>query len=343
MPISRYFYSGSSLYEKLNEWGGLGIPFLFILDFEGKEGYIIPKDQLGNSGVYFQTPGQGNHPSGDQNPALRSIKFQKSPLTLDTYARHFSKVIQAMDRGETYLLNLTFSTPVQIDQNLLDLFNSGISPYKLLFLDEFLVFSPEPFIRIQNGRIYSYPMKGTSRVEGIGLNTDHPSYTIELDKLLNNRKEMAEHATIVDLIRNDLNRVSKRVRVEKYRYPDRIESKDQTLIQLSSEISGELPEGYAHTIGTILESLLPAGSISGAPKKKTLELIKEIETHKRAYYTGIFGVFDGKDLDSAVMIRFLEKTETNQFVFKSGGGITSQSRLEDEYEELIHKIYVPII
>jgi para-aminobenzoate synthetase component I len=87
--------------------------------------------------------------------------------------------------------------------------------------------------------------------------------------------------------------------------------------------------------------LLPAGSISGAPKPKTIEIIKEVEKEKRGYYTGVFGYFDGKNLDSGVVIRYIEQNQDERF-YRSGGGITSQSNALDEYNEVIQKIYVPV-
>ena len=83
------------------------------------------------------------------------------------------------------------------------------------------------------------------------------------------------------------------------------------------------------------------GSISGAPKKKTVEIIKSVEREERGYYTGIAGIFDGKDLDSCVMIRFIEKNN-NSFRYRSGCGITFLSELTSEYQEMIDKVYVPI-
>ncbi|MDD3167364.1 MAG: chorismate-binding protein, partial [Bacteroidales bacterium] len=85
----------------------------------------------------------------------------------------------------------------------------------------------------------------------------------------------------------------------------------------------------------------PAGSISGAPKKKTVQHIKQIETHARGFYTGIMGIFDGNNLDTAVLIRMIVQTQTG-LVYKSGGGITALSQLEEEYNEMQQKIYVPI-
>ena len=87
--------------------------------------------------------------------------------------------------------------------------------------------------------------------------------------------------------------------------------------------------------------MLPAGSICGAPKKKTVEIILEAEQYDRGYYTGVFGHWDGNCLDSAVAIRYIEK-EGENLVFKSGGGITFQSRCELEYDEMLKKVYVPI-
>ena len=82
--------------------------------------------------------------------------------------------------------------------------------------------------------------------------------------------------------------------------------------------------------------------MTGAPKKKTVEIIREAETYDRGYYTGVTGFFDGKNLDSAVIIRFVEQLPDGSLVFKSGGGITFKSDIESEYEEMIHKVYVPV-
>lgn len=158
--------------------------------------------------------------------------------------------------------------------------------------------------------------------------------------ILSDEKETAEHYTIVDLIRNDLNIVAKNVRVDKFKYIEKIRTNNKNLLQVSSKISGTLDKNLNNKIGDIIFSLLPAGSISGAPKKKTVEIILEAETYKREFYTGVAGIFDGKNIDSCVMIRFIQKNNENLF-YKSGGGITSMSNLENEYNELNDKIYVP--
>jgi len=93
-------------------------------------------------------------------------------------------------------------------------------------------------------------------------------------------------------------------------------------------------------IGDILDTLLPAGSISGTPKKSTMEIIEKIEDYDREYFSGVFGVYDGLTLQSGVMIRFVQKTQDG-YLYKSGGGITLDSDALEEYNELNDKVYLP--
>ncbi|MFT3754224.1 MAG: aminodeoxychorismate synthase component I [Paludibacter sp.] len=259
------------------------------------------------------------------------IKWNLKPVGIESYQPKFDYVVEQIHKGNSFLTNLTQPTEVNTDLSLLDLYNIGTAKYKLWFKDHFTVLSPETFIRIQGRTISSYPMKGT-----IDATIPHAE-----DIILNDPKEKAEHATIVDLIRNDLSLVADQVEVKRYRYIDKITTNKQDLLQVSSEITGCLPENFCEKLGDILFTLLPAGSICGAPKQKTLEIIEQAEGYERGFYTGICGWFDGKNLDSAVMIRFIEQQD-NKLIFKSGGGITSQSELEKEYEELIQKVYVPV-
>ena len=162
------------------------------------------------------------------------------------------------------------------------------------------------------------------------------------ETILNDAKEKAEHYTIVDLLRNDLSMVAKNVRVQKFRYIDHLKTSRKNLLQVSSEITGQLPKNYHEHLGEILFRILPAGSVSGAPKKKTLEIIKSAEKEDRGYYTGVAGFYDGKSLKSFVMIRFISK-QNEQLFYHSGGGVTVNSKAEKEFEELNDKIYVPVI
>jgi para-aminobenzoate synthetase component 1 len=98
---------------------------------------------------------------------------------------------------------------------------------------------------------------------------------------------------------------------------------------------------YRCHLGDIFFTILPAGSVTGAPKKRTTAIIHEVEQSERGYYTGICGIFDGNNVDSAVMIRFIE-SKLGRLFFRSGGGITFMSKAREEYNELIDKVYVPI-
>jgi para-aminobenzoate synthetase component 1 len=102
-----------------------------------------------------------------------------------------------------------------------------------------------------------------------------------------------------------------------------------------------LPVDYYERLGSIFYSLLPAGSVTGAPKKKTVELIHDIEPEERGYYTGVFGFFDGLKLNSAVMIRMIEQRGDGLY-YRSGGGITYRSIASQEYQEMIDKVYLPL-
>jgi len=259
------------------------------------------------------------------------VRLTKKNIPFNTYKTAYNQIIGQLNKGNSYLVNLTFSTPVECNAELAQIFHSAKARYRLLFKNSFVVFSPETFIKIEDGKISTYPMKGT-------IDAKLPNAQ---SQILNNKKEMAEHATIVDLLRNDLSRVANNVSVERFRYIEKIVASDQELLQVSSKITGTLPSNYYNKLGNIVFDMLPAGSISGAPKPKTIEIINNTENHQRGFYTGIAGYFDGNKLNSCVLIRFIEN-QNGQLFYKSGGGITTQSDAKTEYNELLKKIYVPI-
>lgn len=258
-----------------------------------------------------------------------SLQFKKNPISLTDYQLKFSKVMRALRQGESYLANLTIQTPIQINRTLQDLFFQARAKYKLCYRNQFLVFSPESFIKIHNGIISSFPMKGT-------IDASLPNAK---EIILDNPKEKSEHVTIVDLIRNDLSLVATDVTVSRFRYVEELKTTDRNLLQVSSEVTGKLNTHLS--LGNLLMALLPAGSISGAPKRKTVEIIRDAEGEPRGYFTGVFGIFDGINVDSGVMIRYIENTPDG-FVYRSGGGITAQSDFVQEYQEAIDKVYAPV-
>jgi len=316
-------------FRKMNELGKRGVPFLFIIDFDMKGLYVSAIDKVENNTVLFDIEGFRNFSDTiSVKPAAIEVV---DVVARERYMQAFDFVQQHIKAGNTYLLNLTFPTEVTCNLGLKDIFFAARSKYKFWYQNSFVCFSPETFVRIQDNRIFSYPMKGT-------IDASIPNAR---EIIMSDPKETAEHYTIVDLIRNDLSIVSEKVTVEKFRYIDEIKTSNKTLLQVSSAISGKLPSNYREHIGDILQAMLPAGSVTGAPKKKTVEIIKEAEQYDRGFYTGVFGYFDGSSLNSAVMIRFIEK-QGDKLFYKSGGGITFDSKSDDEYRELKEKIYIPV-
>lgn len=319
--------SKEEVIRQMNEAGRASKPFLFVIDFSGEESILYSLQQPSNE-VYFSSPFYQHLPQTTY--ADRSFRFEKHPIPFESYKKSFDTVQRAIRRGDSFLVNLTFPTRIDTDLSLEEIFVRSKAPYRLLVPNQFVCFSPESFVKIVDNIIYSYPMKGT-----IDASIAHAE-----EQILADEKEKAEHYTIVDLIRNDLSRVAEKVEVKRFRYVERVETNGKHLLQVSSEIVGELPQGFRENLGDLIFSMLPAGSISGAPKDSTLNIIRRSEMDERGFYTGIFGIFDGKNLDSAVIIRYIEERDgTKQF--RSGGGITSRSIAENEYQELIDKVYVP--
>ena len=392
--------------DKINRLASQDEPFLFVINYQGDKAFIRLLSDINPEECLFDFEGRGNFSHARKETLKEEIlkketlkeetsetTWQIEPPLYEDYERSFNIVKSNIMAGNSYLTNLTCRVSVSCNLSLEDIFHRAKGKYKLLLrrkrtqaedkdhlkeeaqnkahlkeenteenLTPFVCFSPETFVRIKGGRIYSYPMKGT-------LDASLPN----AEKLLmEDRKEAAEHATIVDLIRNDLSRVAEDVRVDKYRYIDVLHTNKGDILQTSSEISGRLPEDYPHHLGEILDAQLPAGSITGAPKDKTMQIIQEAEGYDRGFYTGIMGIYDQGELNSAVMIRFIEEETSpvdfeadgeknfkasegkgdeasegkrdeasRKLYFKAGGGITSKSDCRKEYEEVIQKIYLP--
>lgn len=321
----------NSTIESINHLGKTKTPFIFLTDFLMENIQVIPLDKLNPKEYLFDFNGITNCKEIFVTKVEKSVIRNFTPISFAEYQRQFSAVHCEISYGNTYLINLTVETPIETDFGLKEIFLLSKAPYRLWMKDHFVCFSPETFIQIRDQKIYSFPMKGT-----IDDNIPNAASVI-----LNDGKELSEHYTIVDLIRNDLNLVAKNVTVEQFRYIQSIKRQKGALLQVSSVVSGKLETHWNERLGDIICQLLPAGSISGAPKKKTVEIIQNIETHPRGFYTGVAGIYDGNSLDSCVLIRYIEERNRKYF-YKSGGGITAQSEVQKEYDEIFQKIYVPI-
>jgi len=313
-------------YKQIDSLGKSRTPFLFIISYDQSKIFVQALDKL-DKDIYYKLEDWRNYPVKKRT---KDFTFSKSPVAFTTYKKALDKILEQIRSGNTYLLNLTFKTPIETNYSLKEIFTYARAKFKLYFKDEFICFSPERFVDISGNTIATYPMKGT-------IDANIPQAK---KKILADKKEMAEHVMIVDLMRNDLGIVGSDVKVEKFRYVEKIKAGKKELLQVSSKITAKLPEDWRDNIGSLLSQLLPAGSITGTPKRSTVNIIKKIENFERGFYTGIFGVFDGESLRSGVMIRFIEKGK-GKLYYKSGGGITIDSDAKSEYDELIDKIYLP--
>lgn len=317
----------AAVVREMNTLGAERVPFLFAFDYELQRALLVAHP-LQQDEVLLSVRGVTNRKTVLDHP---QIALQAFPIDYGRYAQGFDVIQHALLRGDSYLANYTVRTPIQMNASMLDVFNASRAPYCLYVPDQFVCFSPERFVHLRQGLISTYPMKGT-----IDASVPDAEQVILADA-----KETAEHVTVVDLLRNDIGMVSSRVDVSRFRFIDRIDTPQRSILQVSSEIQGVLHDDWRARLGDILWTLMPAGSICGAPKDSTVRAIAAAEQQPRGFYTGVFGYFDGDSLDSAVLIRFIEQEEDRLF-FRSGGGITVNSSCRSEYDEVNQKIYIPV-
>lgn len=205
------------------------------------------------------------------------------------------------------------------------------SPYMFYFSGtdvEVAGASPETLVKLENGVLHTFPLAGT-RPRG---KTEEEDKALEIE-LLADEKELAEHNMLVDLGRNDLGKISKfgSVSVEKYHSIERYSH----VMHIGSTVRGVIDE--RHDGLDAIEAVLPAGTLSGAPKIRACQLIGELENNKRGIYGGAIGYVDFTgNMDTCIAIRIAYKKNNKVFV-RSGAGIVADSVPEKEYEECINK------
>jgi anthranilate synthase component 1 len=188
--------------------------------------------------------------------------------------------------------------------------------------------SPETLVKLENGVLHTFPLAGT-RPRG---RTEYEDRQLEAE-LLSDEKELAEHNMLVDLGRNDLGRISKfgSVKVEKYHSIERFSH----VMHIGSTVRGLIRDDRDAL--DAVESVLPAGTLSGAPKIRACQLIGELEQNKRGIYGGAIGYIDfAGNMDTCIAIRIAYKKNGRVFV-RSGAGIVADSVPEKEFEECINK------
>ena len=206
--------------EKLNRWGKERRKFIFLIDFQLNKPKAWLVEECPPELIYCFN-GVSNYRN---NPLpVSDFSFEKIPIGKDDYNLKFNKVLHELKLGNSYLVNLTSKHKIVTSLTFEDIFNRSVAKYKIWLKNEFVCFSPETFIRIQDKKIQTYPMKGTIDANLINAK----------QVLLSNEKEKAEHATITDLLRNDLSKVARNVEVTKYRYYEEVRTNLNTIGQVS--------------------------------------------------------------------------------------------------------------
>lgn len=249
-----------------------------------------------------------------------------STITDEQHKANVRKGIAHCLRGDVFqiVLSRRFIQPYSGDDFKVYRALRSINPSPYLFYFDFggyRIFgsSPETHCKIENGNAYIDPIAGTTRRTGDALKDKELT-----EALLADPKENAEHVMLVDLARNDLSRNCHDVRVLFYKEPQYYSH----VIHLVSRVCGELNEG-ANTMKSFIDTF-PAGTLSGAPKVRAMQLISEIEPHNRGAYGGCIGFIGlNGELNQAITIRTFV-SRNNELWFQAGGGIVARS--EDEYE-----------
>ncbi len=264
------------------------------------------------------------------NPEEKEV----SNLTDDEYVKMVTKGKQHCYRGDVFQIVLSRQFSKKFSGNDFNVYRAlrSINPSPYLFYfdyGDYKIFgsSPEAQLKIQNRKAYINPIAGTFKRTG-----DDEKDKQLAHKLANDPKENAEHVMLVDLARNDLSRHASGVKVENYR---EIQYYSHVLHMVST-VSGELNRDSSSI--DMLTATFPAGTLSGAPKYKAMELIDRYENQNRGYYGGAIGFLDFKgNLNHAIMIRtFLCKNYT--LFYQAGAGIVSESKEENELQEVNNKL-----
>ncbi len=270
-----------------------------------------------------------------ERQSLRLLGPMNSNLRFEAYAAAFERIQHYIREGDCYQVNFAqrFSAPCSGDpwqayRQLRKINPAPFAAYLNLPFAQVLSASPERFIRIEGGAVTTQPIKGTRR------RSADPAVDRALrDELAASAKDRAENVMIVDLLRNDL---SKTCAPHTVRVPKLFEVQSfATVHHLVSTVTGQLAPGR-HALD-VLRGAFPGGSITGAPKLRAMQIIDELEPHRRGVYCGAIGYigFDGA-MDTSIVIRTLTHHQ-GQVRLWAGGGIVFDSALEAEYRESLDK------
>jgi para-aminobenzoate synthetase component I len=277
-------------------------------------------------------------PPQPDTPQQGGIKVQ-SRFTRDEYIQTVKKIQEHIIRGDCYELNFcqeffaeqALLTPAETYQKLITL---SPNPFSALYRinDRYCICaSPERYLKKEGSSILSQPIKGTARRHPLDELQDEASRLY----LKESQKEKSENVMVVDLVRNDLSKVCSEGSVKAddlfgiYSFPQ--------VHQMISTVTGELKVGVE--LAAIIKATFPMGSMTGAPKKRVMQLAEQYERTKRGLFSGAIGYINpAGDFDFNVVIRSILYNETNRYLsFQTGSAITFYSDAEKEYEECMLK------
>ena len=271
------------------------------------------------------------------NKNISNNHLWKKTQDFEGYSDSFKKTLDYIKEGDCYQVNLTQRFERDFENNSCELYfdlrkkiNTPYSVYFSFLKDQnILCFSPEQFIGIKDKKIKTCPIKGTAK-----NNESETNYTDNANALQKSLKNQAENLMIVDLMRNDLSKVCQ---LNSIKVNELFKLKSfKNVHHLISEIEGILKPEINEIEAFI--SCFPGGSITGAPKKRAMEIINELEDSGRDAYCGsIFYWNDDGQFDSNILIRTIVQSENKLYCW-GGGGIVHDSTLEDEYQESLLKV-----
>lgn len=275
------------------------------------------------------------HGSQCQEPPGRLQSEVRELFSEVEFCQMVEKAKGYITEGDIFQIVLSNRLDADYEGSLLNTYRilrtSNPSPYMFYFSGtdvEIAGASPETLVKLENGVLHTFPLAGT-RPRG---KTDEEDQALETE-LLADEKELAEHNMLVDLGRNDLGRISNfgTVKVEKYKCIQRFSH----VMHIGSTVRGEIRDDRDAL--DAVAAVLPAGTLSGAPKLRACQLIAELENNKRGLYGGAIGYIDFTgNLDTCIAIRSAFKKNGKVFI-RSGAGIVADSIPENEYRESINK------
>ncbi|MBP5223519.1 MAG: anthranilate synthase component I family protein, partial [Lachnospiraceae bacterium] len=270
-----------------------------------------------------------------KNQPLKLKSEFRALFSREEYCSMVQKGKDYVKEGDIFQVVLSNRLEADMEGSLLDCYRvlraENPSPYMFYFSGtdgEIAGCSPETLVKLENRKVYTYPLAGTRR-----RGRDEAEDLALEKELLQDEKELAEHNMLVDLGRNDIGKVSKigSVNVEKYMDIERYSH----VMHIGSTVSGQIRDDLDGL--DAMDAILPAGTLSGAPKIRACEIINELENNKRGIYGGAIGYlsFSG-NLDTCIGIR-LAFTKNGKVFIRSGAGIVADSVPEKEYQETLQK------